>query len=132
MSQWMQCSFIQTNPTWGDLVCSIDFHDGGTKKPWHQNLEFRKRAESYRTDKEALAEDIRFALESPIESEVLDVIRENIEPEELKALAAPDYEPELKSLLSQTEALRKIARLVMEEHERQMEADDEEAIMLLH
>ena len=39
MSQWMQCSFIQTSPTWADSVCSLhpDTHDG------FDDTEVRKR-----------------------------------------------------------------------------------------
>ena len=72
-------------------------------------------------------------MDGPAEVEVLDVIRSELEPEDYAKWGAPDYEPELKSLLSQTEALRKIARAVLEEHARQ-EADDEEdvALLLLH
>ena len=111
----------------------VDSHDGG-KKIWHQRIEkaaVDERAKSYRTHRQKLHEDILFALDGPAEAEVLDVIRSELEPEDFAQFGAPDYEPQLKSLLSQTEALRTIARLVLEEHARLAEQDDEEAIMLL-
>ena len=119
-------------------VDTTDTHDGRRKKPWHQRIEVSKRdiaerAKSYRSDRQKLREDIIFAMDGPIEGEVLDVIRSELEPEDFKNFGAEDYEPQLKSLLSQTEALRSIARLVLEEHER-MELQDEDDVefLLLH
>lgn len=111
-----------------------DTHDGFRKKPWRQKYyiakeEVNERAKSYRQYREKLNADIRFAMDGPIEEEVLDVIRSELEPEDFAKFGAPDYEPELKSLLSQTEALRTIARLVMEEEARREEEDIE--ILLL-
>jgi len=122
---------------WGDswgVISTADTHDGrgGSKKPWHQRIEKVKideRAKSYRYDRKKLHEDILFAMDGPIEGEVLDVIRSELEPEDYAKFGTPDYEPELKSLLSQTEALRKIARLVLEQHEREDE-DDVEFLLL--
>ena len=113
-----------------------DTHDGGWKKHWHQRIQVAKkdideRAASYRKNRERLREDILFAMDGPIEGEVLDVIRSELEPEDYAKWGAPDYEPQLKSLMSQTEALRKIAKAVLEEHARQLENDEEEAVMLL-
>ncbi len=115
----------------GALVSTVDTHDG--RDPWHQRIEksaVDERAKEYKFNRQKLREDIIFAMDGPIEGEVLDVIRSELEPEDFAKFGAVDYEPQLKSLLSQTEALRKIARLVMEEHARQ-EQDDEEAITLL-
>lgn len=111
-------------------VSTSDTHDGGKKRPWVQRIEVSKedvdkRAKQYRLKREKLYEDIRFAMDGPIEAEVLDVIRSELEPEDYAQFGAEDYEPQLKSLLSQTEALRTIARLVLEEHERQDEEDVE-------
>jgi len=118
-----------------DVDSITDYHDG---KPWHQRIEKSEvdaRAKLYRSSRERLREDIVFAMDGPAEGEVLDVIRSELEPEDFAKFGVPDYEPELKSLLSQTEALRKIARAVLEEHARieyeMAEQDDEEAIMLL-
>ena len=138
MSQWMQCSFIQTVPIWADSACNIgDTHDGG-RKPWYQKIEkseVDKRAKEYRSSRERLRDDIVFAMDGPIEGEVLDVIRAELDPEDFAKFGAPDYEPELRGLLSQTEALRKLAMLVLEERARvemeMAEQDDEESIMLL-
>ena len=129
MSQWMQCNFIQTTPTWADAVCSLqpDTHDGG----WHQKIEKKKvdePAKLYKSSRAKLREDIIFAMDGPAESAVLEAIRPEVTPEDLND--APDFEPMLAGLLSQTEALRKIARAVLEERAAQ-EADDEEAVTLL-
>lgn len=122
-------SDIETKPNYITVTSTVDKHDG---KPWHQRVQFvKKRAESYRQDIKNLESDIRSAMGSGAEEGVLDVIREHMDPEERQKLAAPDYEPELKSLLSQTEALRKIARLVMEEEARKQE-DEEEVALLIH
>ena len=107
-----------------------DTHDGG-KKPWHQRIEKKwidAKVKEYRSEREKLREDIIFAMDGPIEGEVLDVIRSELEPEDYAQFGAEDYEPQLKSLLSQTEALRKIAILVMEER---MMQDEEDAEFLL-
>lgn len=120
------------------VVTTRDTHDGGKRKPWYQRLEFVKeetegRAKSYRSNREQLRADIIFAMDGPIEDEVLNIVREHIDPEELEALAAPDYEPELRGLLSQTEALRHLAALVLAEHKRQMDEDEEDVeLLLLH
>lgn len=108
-----------------------DTHDG-----WRQRLEISKssvdeRVKAYRLRREKLHEDIRFAMDGPIEAPVLDVIREHLEPSDYEQFGAPDYEPQLKSLMSQTEGLRKIARAVLEEHARLEEEDEEDSAMLL-
>lgn len=101
-----------------------DTHDGG----WHQHIEKKKineLAKEYKSNRAKLREDIVFAMEGPAEAEVLKAIRPEVTDEELSV----DFEPALAGLLSQTEALRRIARAVLEERARQ--DDDEEAIMLL-
>ena len=133
-----QANAFQTNPL-AFQIQSGDTHDGsseGGKKPWHQRIEkeaVNKLAQEYRISRAKLREDIIFAMDGPAEAEVLSAIRPEVTHEEL--YSAPDFEPELKGLLSQTEALRRIARAVLEERARQemlaLEADDEEAITLL-
>lgn len=115
-----------------------DTHDGAKpkRKPWYQRLEFVKeetdeRARSYRSNREQLRRDILFAMDGPIEAETLDIIREHMEPAEMERLSAPDYEPELRGLLSQTEALRHLAALVLSEQKRQDDEDEEDIEMLL-
>ena len=85
----------------------------------------------YRFKKQKLHDDIRFAMDGPAEAPVLDVIREHLEPEDYEKFGAPDYEPQLKSLMSQTEGLRRIARAVLEEHQRLEDEDEEDSAMLL-
>lgn len=109
----------------------LDKHDG-----WKQKLEYTKeevdaRVKAYRLKREKLHEDIRFAMDGPAEAPVLEAIRSELEPEDYEKLGASDFMPELKSLMSQTEALRKIARAVMEEHKRLEDEDDEDSAMLL-
>ena len=115
----------------GGTTTTTDTHD----KPWRQKLEFRDQVEarvkSYRQRREQLHEDIRFAMDGPAEAPVLDAIRSELEPEDYARFGAEDYEPKLHSLLSQTEALRQIARAVLMEHARQEEEDEEEAIVML-
>lgn len=137
MSQWVQCNFIQTTIVWADAACNIaDTHDGGKKKPWHQKIEKRDiddLAKTYKQSRAKLRADIIFAMDGPAESEVLEAIRPEVTQEEL--VGAPDFEPALAGLLSQTEALRKIAKAVLEERARQfemeLEAEDEEAVTIL-
>lgn len=117
------------------VVTAKDTHDGGRKKPWRQRIEYSKeavdeRALAYRQSRERLRADIVSAMDGPAEPAVLDVIREHLAPEDHVALAAPDYEPELRGLLSQTEALRELAALVIAE-ERRREDEDEETVELL-
>ena len=128
MSQWIQCNFIQTVPTWADAACNLDTHDG--LDPWHQRIEKKavdELARLYKSSRAKLREDIIFAMDGPAESAVLEAIRPEVTPEDLNV--SPDFEPMLAGLLSQTEALRRIARAVLEERARH--DDDEEAIMLL-
>ena len=112
-------------------VSTTDTHDG-----WHQRLEIRKedvdeRVKAYRFKKQKLHDDIRFAMDGPAEAPVLDVIRDHLEPDDYEKFGAPDYEPQLKSLMSQTEGLRRIARAVMEEHKRLEDEDEDDSAMLL-
>jgi hypothetical protein len=119
----------------GAIVDSTDTHDGdGKKKPWHQRIEKAEvdaKVKSYRSSRQKLAEDIRFAMDGPAEAPVLEAIRENLDPVEYEKMGSPDFEPELRGLLSQTEGLRKIARAVIEEHQRLEMEDEEETIVAL-
>ena len=63
-------------------------------------------------DRRKFEEDIRFAMGTSIEKPVLDIIRSEIEPDDFKNFGNEGYVPKLNSLFSQTEALRRIARLV--------------------
>jgi len=131
-------SNTKTRTNYITVTSSADTHDGGKRKPWRQRLEFGKdeteaRAKEYRANRERLRQDIIFAMDGPIEAEVIDLVREHIEPEELAQLSAPDFEPQLRGLLSQTEALRNLAALVLSEHKRQEDEDEEDVeILLLH
>lgn len=121
--------------SWGSIA---ETHDGGGghRKPWHQKIyhapekEIEAKVRSYRMQREKLHADILFAMDGPAEGEVLDVIRAHVEPEDRAQFGAPDYVPQLHSLLSQTVALRQIAKAVLEEHNRQL-IDDEESVFLL-
>ena len=133
MTTAFQSNAFQENAFQIDASASTtDTHDG----IWRQRIyrapkdEIEAKVKSYRKQREKLHADILFAMDGPAEGEVLDVIREHLEPAEYEAMAAPDYEPQFHSLMSQTVALRQIARAVIEEHERQ-EIDEEDSVMLL-
>lgn len=136
MATAFQLNTFQNNAFQIVVAAATTAKGDGKRKPWYQRIEVSKedvdaRAKLYRLKREKLHEDIRFAMDGSIEEPVLDVIRSELEPEDYAQFGAEDYEPQLKSLLSQTEALRTIARLVLEEHARLEMEDEEESILLL-
>ena len=85
MSQWMQCSFIQTSPTWADSVCSLhpDTHDGFDEDT-HRRVkkQVREDEREFRSKRDRLRNIIARAFE-PEPGPVA---------EEVKATAAPYVE----------------------------------------
>ena len=89
------------------------------------------RARAYRNSRSRLRSDLLLAIDGPQAPEVLEVMREAI-PEELER-AAPDYEPELKGLLADMSALRKIAEIALADERRRTDEDEEDVeLLLLH
>ena len=82
MSQWMQCNFIQTSPTWADSVCSLhpDTHDGVDSD------DIRRRVRNEEREFRSKRDRLRNVIERAYEPEPGPVA------EEIKAAAAPYVE----------------------------------------
>lgn len=106
----------------------FDLHDGGEAERVRD--EVIARAKSYRASRERLRADIILAMDGPQEAEVLEVIRENL-GDEREALATPDYEPELRGLLAEMSALKRIAAIALAEEKRRFAEDEADVEMLL-
>lgn len=89
-----------------------------------------ERALSYRRSREKLRSDIILAMEGPQEAEVLSVVESSL-GEEREYLFTPDYEPELRGLLSEMNALKRIAQIALSEQRRRFQEDEEDVEFLL-
>ena len=92
--------------------------------------EIEARASAYRRSREKLRADIVLAIDGPQEAEVLEIIRDNL-GDERAALAAPDYEPNLRGLLAEMSALRRIAEIAIAEEKRRIDEDESDVELLL-
>ena len=137
MSQWMQCSFIQTVPTWADSVCNIhpDKHDG------FDDTEVRKRVKEQVRDEEKAFRSKRDRLRS--------IIARAYEPdsgpvaEEVKSVASPyverlesgspriDYEALERNAKVMEDLLAFQGSLRTEFQNRMSIANDDEDVMIL-
>jgi PKD repeat protein len=93
-------------------AATTDTHDG-YKKPWHQRLEFapeeiEAHVEEYRAEPESLRADVQ-AIGNDIE----------------------DFAPELTALVANAAMLREIARLALAEHQRAIDEDEEDVMLLV-
>ena len=126
MAAWMQCSFIQTVPTWADAACnvSVDTHDGfdSNKKREEERRESQARLRAMLVD----AVDPQAAVPAPAEA---------------VALAAPHLE-RLESgriridwdAIARDVAAQARLEALAAEHERrrlEFEADEEDVTLLL-
>lgn len=91
--------------------------------------ELDARAAAYRQSRERLRADLLLAIDGPQEAEAIAVLREAA-PEEL-AKAAPDYEPDLRALLADMGALKRIAALAISEQRRRDDEDERDVELLL-
>lgn len=113
-----------------------DTRDGGRniRRVFYEEEEVREevnaRALEYRRNRERLRADIILAMDGPREQEALAVIEEHL-GDEREALSAPDYEPELRGLLAEMSALKRIAALALAEEKRRFDEDEEDVEFLL-
>ena len=127
MSTAFQSNAFQTTAF---QIDSTDTHDGySAEEDELLRQQVQARADAYRASKERLRSDLILAMEGPQESEAIEVLRDAI-PAEL-AKAAPDYEPDLRAMLSDMRSLEHIARLALNEERRRFEEDEEEVEFLL-
>ena len=89
-----------------------------------------ERALAYRASRDRLRADIILAIDGPQEAEVLEIIRENLGDEQ-EALSIPDYEPDLRGLLAEMSALKKIAEFALAEERRREDEDEADVELLL-
>ena len=135
MSQWMQCSFIQTTPTWADAVCSIhpDTHDGFDEDS-HRKVkeEQREKDSAFNSARERLREVIEMAwderLPGPVAAEVKEAAAPYVERLESGApridfQAIERRATEMASILAFQDEMRR------EYQARMAELDDEEAVL---
>lgn len=112
-----------------------DTHDGGRniRRVYDEEDIFEEielRTARYRRSKEKLRADIVLAIDGPQEAEVLEIIRDNL-GDEREAIATPDYEPNLRGLLAEMSALRRIAEIAIAEEKRRIDEDESDVELLL-
>lgn len=137
MAQWMQCSFIQTSPTWADSVCSLrpDTHDGFDEDTHKRVKESQsQRDKAFKSARERLREVIERAWDGPapegsVAAEVKTVASPYVERLESGSLRI-DYrslqrQDDMATLLAFQDSLRSEyqARMALEQ-------DDEEVMIL--
>ena len=68
MAQWMQCNFIQTDPTWADAACNIA-PVVTVDQPSNWQADYWKRKSKKERDEDELAERIRLGILPPEQRE---------------------------------------------------------------
>ena len=104
------------------------FQDAGDDE--HIRREVEERAKAYRASRERLRADIVLAIDGPQEAEVLEIIEGTL-GDERAALATPDYEPNLRGLIAEMSALRRIAEIAIAEEKRRIDEDEADVELLL-
>lgn len=132
MTHWVQCNFVQTSPLWVDASCAVNTHDGVDVEDVRKRV--KADEERFKSERERLREAIALAYD-PEHGSVA---------EEVQAIAAP-YVERLESGAPRIDyaALERNRRVMAEilafadalraEYEARtaLEADDEDAVMLL-
>jgi hypothetical protein len=132
-TNWIQCNFIQTTPTWADAACNIspDTHDGGDydRRRKKHDAEQKERIRRYRRDREHLRDTIRAAFEARYEPAVA-----ALSPYMAQDMAAGPQTPiDYGALLTAASALRALADFEerMGARMREIDDDDDEVLLLL-
>ena len=144
MSQWMQCNFIQTVPTWADSTCNVIFGRSGlggddiprrrkspdkgwSKEEWQRQVKEPDDALE-KTLREAYAEIT--ADEAPLS--VLARVDAITRPVAAQAAPHAPLRIDWQRLASDYERALALFRLQREERELRAQIDDEDDLMVMH